>query len=301
MQWSEPTMKSRASVWWRTAIALFAFFLTHTLALNAQEIEDCLVCHEDRTFSKTDAAGKVHSLFVDRDGFKRSVHGKAGYTCVDCHEGVAAAQHPAGGIPDVSCGKCHSEIEQEQLKSKHGQLLHAGNPSAPRCQDCHSAHQVLLSSDPQSSVHPENLAYTCGVCHEEEAKPGLASLALNFVKGKSGAEQFSLTALLAPLVTRIKGHGKVNMACEYSTRRCGDCHHDVVRHGDSEKAPKVCSTCHEVDKSSIVFGKIHRSGVLQSPILSSLLVLAYLVVIAGIIFYFKQPATKKNQTETSGE
>lgn len=282
-------MKPQTSAWFCAALVLFFLKLGAPAAVCGQEINDCLACHEDRTLSKTDAAGKVHSLFVDRDAFMKSVHGKAGHTCVDCHEGVEATSHPAGGIEDVSCGKCHSDIEQEYLKSKHGQILQAGNPYAPKCQDCHTAHGVLLSTDPQSSVHADNLAKTCSPCHEEEAKQPLVSLALDFARGKVGVEQFSLPALFAPLVSRVKGHGKVNISCDYSTRRCSDCHFDVVRHGDTESKPKVCSSCHEYAKSSIVFGKIHRSGVITSPLLGMLLVLAYLVAIAAAVFYFKKP------------
>ncbi|MCX8043890.1 MAG: cytochrome c3 family protein [Desulfobacterota bacterium] len=285
-------MKRQLSVWWLMAAVLFVVGYGASALAGTREIDDCLACHDDHNLVKVDAAGKKHSLYVDRDAFMKSVHGKAGHTCGDCHEGVEAGSHPAGGIPDVSCGSCHSDIEQLYRASNHGKLLEAGNPYAPKCQDCHTAHSVLVSSDPQSSVHPDNLAKTCGVCHEEEAKQPLCSLALDFAKGKIGADQFSLTALLAPLATRVKGHGKVNLGCEYTTRQCSNCHFEVVKHAENENQPKVCSTCHESGTSGIVFGTIHRSGVLQKPILSIMLAFAYLVVIAGIIMYFKQGVVK---------
>jgi len=229
-----------------------------------------------------------------------SVHGKSNYTCVDCHEGVQAKTHPAGGIPDVTCGSCHEEVLKEQEKSKHGQLLKEGNANAPHCYDCHTMHSVLLGKDRKSSVNPDNLSVTCGQCHEEEAKPSLPVLAFDFIKGKQTVDSFSLTTLLAPVATRVKGHGKVNMACDFSTRRCSDCHFEAINHGDAELKPKACSSCHEVDKSSFVFGKIHRAGIIQSPLLSIMLVLLYLIGIAGIVLYFKPAAPRQEEKKEEG-
>lgn len=265
---------------------------------GTQEIEDCLACHEDRTLTKTDDAGKVHSLFVDRQLFKQSVHGKAGHTCVDCHEGVQPKDHPKAGIPDVQCGSCHSDIEQEYAKSNHGRLMKADNPYAPKCQDCHTAHAVMPAGEPGSSVNPDNLAATCSVCHEEEAKKAICPLTLDFIKGKTGPEAFSVTKILSPIVARVKAHGKVTMGCEYSTRRCGDCHFDVVKHGDTEAKPRGCSSCHEVAKSGIIFGRIHSAGIIKSPLLGILLFLGYLVTIAGIVFYVRKPGEKREDVKS---
>ena len=37
---------------------------------------------------------------------------------------------------------------------------------AAACADCHTPHRNLAASDPRSSVHPDNLAKTCGACHK---------------------------------------------------------------------------------------------------------------------------------------
>ncbi len=36
---------------------------------GAQDIDACLACHQDQNLTKTDASGKVHSLFVDKEAF----------------------------------------------------------------------------------------------------------------------------------------------------------------------------------------------------------------------------------------
>ena len=40
------------------------------------------------------------------------------------------------------------------------------NKKAAACADCHTPHHNLPASDPRSSVHKDNLAKTCGACHQ---------------------------------------------------------------------------------------------------------------------------------------
>jgi hypothetical protein len=231
----------------------------------AQTIDDCIECHMDRTLTTTDAAGKSRSLYVDKQAFIASAHGQNSYTCVDCHTTATADSHPAEGLPEVQCGECHEEALKAYNESRHGKLLASGNPDAPRCYDCHTTHAVLASDSPQASTHAENLQETCGACHEQQACPPLPSL----------------------IATRVKGHGKVNPGCEFTTRRCGDCHFETIRHGDSELQAKECASCHDVERSSAVFGTIHKAGVLKSPVLIGMLIVLYLAGLAGLVLFFK--------------
>jgi len=240
----------------------------------SQTIDDCIECHMDQTLAKTDAAGKSHSLFVDKAAFAASVHGQNGYACVDCHTTATADSHPPDGLPDVDCGECHEEALKAYGDSHHGRLLGSGNQDAPRCYDCHTTHAILASDNPQASTHAENLQATCGTCHEQEASPPLPSL----------------------IATRVKGHGKVNLACQYTTRRCGDCHFETIRHGDSDLQPQECAACHEVERSRSIFGTIHRSGALRSPLLLGLLVLCYLAGLAGLVFFCRPRGAAAHKT-----
>ena len=250
---------------------------------SAQNIDDCLACHQDRNLTKTEASGKVHSLFVDKEAFLRSTHGS--YACVDCHEGVEAKKHPAGGIKDVQCAGCHDEAAKKYGASKHGQLVKAGNPHAPKCYDCHTMHAVLPAKNAASTVNSANLHKTCGACHEEQAKAALVPLVLGFVQGEEPASELTLTTLASQIATRVKGHGKVNLGCEYSTKTCSNCHLDPINHGSEAIKPAVCVKCHGQEKAGIIFGKIHKANVVTNPFLSVLLALGYIAALAGFVFY----------------
>ena len=249
----------------------------------AQDINDCLACHQDQNLKKTETSGKVHSLFVDKEAFLRSAHGS--YACVDCHEGVEAKKHPAGGIKDVQCAGCHDEAAKKYSASKHGQLVKAGNPHAPKCYDCHTMHAVLPAKDVVSTVNSANLHKTCGACHEEQARAALVPLVRGFVQGEEPVSSLTLTTLASQIATRVNGHGKVNLGCEYSTKTCSNCHLDPINHGSEAIKPAVCVKCHGQDKAGIIFGKIHKAGVVTNPFLSVLLAMCYIAALAGLVFY----------------
>jgi hypothetical protein len=269
----------------------------------AQEIDACLACHQDRNLTKADAAGKIHSLFVDKELFLKSTH--AGFTCVDCHEGVEAKKHPAGGIKDVNCGDCHDEEAKKFKASKHGQLVNdsnpkAGNPNAPNCQDCHSMHAVMKADNPAATINAENLHKTCGACHEEEAKAALVPLVLGFVKGEEPAKSLTLPTFASQIATRVKGHGKDNLAYTYSTKNCANCHIDPINHGPEPLKTAVCFSCHgdqiRQQKPGIIFGKIHKASVVLDPFLSVLLALGYIGAIALLVLYFRPSCCSKKDT-----
>ena len=252
---------------------VFTLFLFGMELANCQEIDECIECHMDKNLTRTDAAGKFHSQYVNKQEYLQSVPGKQGWTCVKCHVDVKTDTHPEEGIPDVSCGNadCHTEVKEEYDKSKHGLLLSEGDPDAPECYDCHSKHFVLPVDDPDSAINPENISNTCRECHEEQAINPIFSL----------------------IATRFKGHGKVDASCNFSTKHCIDCHFEVGKHGNSKLEPKKCVQCHLTNKSNMFFGTIHKSGLLTSPFLLIMLGLLYLTGIAGLIFYFKTGSVKK--------
>lgn len=133
--------------------------------------------------------GACHEDIVEK--FERSVHGRAlargvrdAPTCTDCHGEHRILSHSdsaspvfARNVPLETCGRCHGDtrlVERHGLKetnfsafqdSFHGLALRAGQVSAANCSSCHGVHEVLPSSDPNSMVHPDNLAETCARCH----------------------------------------------------------------------------------------------------------------------------------------
>jgi cytochrome b subunit of formate dehydrogenase len=103
-----------------------------------------------------------------------SAHGKAlsagseGPVCSTCHEshavkrpGSVAARHAMSD----GCGNCHEKVTASFKDSFHGKATSLENKKAAACADCHTPHTNLPASDKRSSVHPDNLAKTCGACH----------------------------------------------------------------------------------------------------------------------------------------
>ncbi len=280
------------------AACFLAVFCTCEKGVSAQTVDECIECHMDRNLTRTDTQGTVHSLYVDKNLFMQSVHGQSDYTCVDCHEGVTN-DHPAGGLPEVNCVDCHEEVAAGHKKSAHGRLLDSGTADAPQCYDCHTTHAVLPPDNPASTVYRENLYKTCGTCHPEQSTPSLPERLKAFIQGRQNEIPQSgiILSALSLIPTRVKGHGKVNLATDFSTSRCADCHFETVKHGDPELEPAMCADCHTMDRSSVLFGKIHKANVMQSPLMLVLMLLLYAAGIVGLVLFFKGAVSKKNDSE----
>src|ERR1035437_6133456 len=75
------------------AATFFAFIGPLAAVSAAEQIKNsaCLDCHADKTLTKTNAAGKEVSLFVDLAKLAASVHKTN--TCASCHADITA-KHP---------------------------------------------------------------------------------------------------------------------------------------------------------------------------------------------------------------
>lgn len=133
--------------------------------------------------------------------FMESIHGQgvtAGVTdspvCTDCHgeHSIQAPEDPTSSvysttISKTTCPRCHeterivkkyglaSNRLSTYLDSYHGLADKAGLTYTANCASCHGIHDIRPSDDEKSSIHPANLAQTCGKCH-----PGASE---NFAKG----------------------------------------------------------------------------------------------------------------------
>jgi cytochrome b subunit of formate dehydrogenase len=163
----------------------------------------CSDCHSAHApLRATDPASSIHRSNVPEtcgachaeitDLFERSIHGLASAAgvqdspvCTDCHGehrilAVAAEGSPvsATNIPIRVCGPCHADLrlsekydlEAAQVpsyeESFHGLASRGGARRVANCASCHGVHDILPSSDARSHIHPDNLAETCGRCHE---------------------------------------------------------------------------------------------------------------------------------------
>jgi hypothetical protein len=107
--------------------AALVFWLAGQAFAASLTDSDCLLCHDDPSFTTTNAAGKVISLFADKAKFSASVHGTN--SCVSCHADVTA-KHPDDNRPvaPVHCARCHQQQGEELWR----QRSRSGAPSGPR-------------------------------------------------------------------------------------------------------------------------------------------------------------------------
>ncbi|CAH2032614.1 cytochrome c3 family protein [Trichlorobacter ammonificans] len=169
----------------------------HFASVHAAKDVTCANCHTDihtHTYWKNDKRKVVEKCSQCHDKgkeFQLSVHGKGvakgnpdSAACNDCHNLHAiSALGPKGSHAEREfhtkvCMKCHSDEKmmarnkvfnvatKTYLDSYHGKNYRLGFPEkVAGCSDCHTAHAVLPHTDPQSSVHPNNLVQTCANCH----------------------------------------------------------------------------------------------------------------------------------------
>ena len=161
--------------------------------------EGCVHCHPE-----ADANGDEHPFPLPRvncgecheevgDMYDNSLHGKARsrgdelapycHACHGKHDILPSRDHRSKvhvlNIP-ATCGVCHKEgtaitethdIAQHNIldnysMSIHGEgLLKKGLTVTAVCTSCHTSHNLLSHTDPNSTIHRDNVAKTCMQCH----------------------------------------------------------------------------------------------------------------------------------------
>ena len=166
--------------------------------------------------------------------YAESIHGRglvAGLgvapSCVDCHggsHGIRKASDPESTVSrkniPATCGKCHLGVDDTYAQSIHGKKLAEGNPSAPSCVGCHSAHQITKAQSVSFKLESDAL---CGRCHADR----LARY-------------------------RETYHGRASALGQQNVAACFDCHgyHDILPSSDPRsrlsQANRVetCRQCH---------------------------------------------------------
>jgi formate dehydrogenase gamma subunit len=214
----------------QNAVILLAatFFALHgpLAAVSAAEpIKNsaCLECHGDKTLTKTNAAGKEVSLFVDVAKLGASVHKTN--LCASCHADITA-KHPDDNVPaqPANCKACHEKQSESYGASVHGLALAQGRKGSATCSDCHGGHTIVPPTSPASPLYFSRLAETCGGCHDQEAKDVEASV-----------------------------HGKAVAAGHREAPTCTDCHSEhkieALKSSSSLKiSVEVCSRCHDSER-----------------------------------------------------
>jgi cytochrome b subunit of formate dehydrogenase len=186
----------------------------HGMAIEKGEIGAaiCTDCHGDHSLQPAnDSTSLIYKYNVPKtcgqchgdvtEVYEKSVHGQAlaerlpnAPVCTDCHsehkilppENKASTVSGAN-ISKTTCPRCHSEVVLSQkygiisqrktpyLDTYHGVASQAGVTTVANCASCHGYHDILPSSDPNSTINKNNLDKTCGKCHPNAGE--------NFAKG----------------------------------------------------------------------------------------------------------------------
>lgn len=157
----------------------------------------CTMCHADieelphEEGLEPVMCGACH--FDEAELYEESLHGISveqndplAPNCWDCHgkHDIRALDDPASNTNPINiprmCGACHAEnapvaqsrnIEQHDIllhyeQSIHGEgILKKGLTVTAVCTSCHTAHHVLPHTDPESTIHRDNVVGTCLQCH----------------------------------------------------------------------------------------------------------------------------------------
>jgi formate dehydrogenase gamma subunit len=207
------------------AAAYFAFGGAISAQAADAEIKNsaCLDCHSDKTLTKTNAAGKEISLFVDEAKLAASIHKTN--TCASCHADITS-KHPDDNVAakPAACAKCHEKQSESYGASVHGLAALKGEKGSATCSDCHDGHTILPPTSPASPLHYSRLAETCGGCHDQAAKDVEESV-----------------------------HGKAVAAGRREAPTCTDCHseHKITGLKGSSSlqiSADVCSGCHASER-----------------------------------------------------
>jgi hypothetical protein len=139
---------------------------------------ECGICH---TEIQEQHAASLHGRALERGD-------PLAPTCTSCHghhDILPVSDHDSPVSPlrvPFTCGRCHQEgspvttqrvIHQDHIlenfsESIHGEgLLRKGLIVAPTCASCHTAHNILPHTNPESSIARRNIASTCTQCHAE--------------------------------------------------------------------------------------------------------------------------------------
>jgi predicted CXXCH cytochrome family protein len=208
----------------------------------------CVSCHE---------VLPVERLSAPVTAYRDDVHAGLGFGCADCHGGDPSAAglasmdqakgflgRPAGRQILLVCGRCHADagfmrrydpaarVDQvaEYGVSVHGQrLLGMGDTRVATCISCHPAHQIRPPDDSRSTVHPTNVATTCGACHADTTYMRGYNIPTNQLElYRTSVHWWALSErgdLSAPTCNDCHGnHGAAPPGVAWVGNVCGQCH-----------------------------------------------------------------------------
>lgn len=162
----------------------------------------------------------VHGRAMDKGGLLVAA------VCTSCHgaHAIRSSKDPQSSIHrqniSKTCGHCHAGVEAIYEESMHGKWVRRGDPKAPSCTDCHTAHDIRRVDTYKWKL---GIVQECGTCHEQSLK-----------------------------TFRDTFHGQVTVLGYARSARCSDCHgyHNVHPSRDPRSMTHpsnllaTCQKCH---------------------------------------------------------
>ena len=217
----------------------------------------CILCHQGMEYPHLEgpvqpSCSPCHTDLEAR--YANSLHGYAvargnprAPTCGSCHGGhdILSSEDPSSRTHKVrvvnTCASCHGEegLLTDQLvrlpqsftsyaESVHGRGAARGVAAAASCADCHSVHDLKSSADPESMIHPQSVAATCGQCHPD--------VQLDYEQSIHG-RAVAAGVLDSPTCTGCHGEhlilspedpGAQTCGVNQARQTCGGCHDDPL-------------------------------------------------------------------------
>jgi cytochrome b subunit of formate dehydrogenase/DnaJ-class molecular chaperone len=235
-------------------------------AAGAHSVLGCQDCHSSiKEFPHPAKVAKVQCVTCHNQevkDFSKSAHALLGENaCATCHGNVHDLTTAEKLMP-AKCGDCHGDQMKALAESIHGQAAKSGDPDAPKCTSCHGPmHAVKAPSEPDSTIAPQNLPWTCSKCHSD---PGF--LAGHKIPVAHPVESYQQSV-----------HGRAIAAGNTSAASCNSCHgsHDIRPGRDPNsrvnhwKVVATCGQCHkEIARqfAESVHGVAVQAGVRDAPV-----------------------------------
>lgn len=216
--------------------------------------DQCVDCHE---------ISEMESII--QDDLDASIH--EGIECLDCHMYHDTSPHTEEAEEHIAgcegCRSCHDDASEAY--HAHGRSEKGSCADLPTCSACHGYHNVLPSTNLNSTVHPTKLANTCGTCHEN----------IDLVK------RYDILIDHPVEIYNSSVHGKATGGGNAKAASCDDCHstggtsHAIYSPNNPESSifhaniPKTCGKCHPEEEKAYmegIHGKMASRGMANAPV-----------------------------------
>lgn len=148
----------------------------HTIKENAEK-PSCKYCHSNKVFDDIEIFNENETSHCANCHIGESLNNVINH--IDFHISHRSSENSTEIVE--LCSTCHDnnskmiqfDISTSQVEGFnhhfHGKAMRRGLNEVANCADCHSSHLILSKTDPNSSIHEDNILQTCSSnssCHQ---------------------------------------------------------------------------------------------------------------------------------------